>query len=51
MIDYKLYKTIEILELTVDSLSKEVHTLRQQQQGMLEQIRRLKEMNNDGSGK
>lgn len=42
MIDYKLYKTIEILELTVDNLSKEVHNLRQQQQDMLEQIRRLK---------
>ncbi len=51
MIDYKLYKTIEILELTVDNLSKEVHTLRQQQVNMLEQIKRLKEMNNDGSGK
>lgn len=51
MIDYKLYKTIEILELTVDNLSKEVHTLRQQQQDMLAQIKRLKEMNNDGSGK
>lgn len=42
MIDYKLYKTIEILELTVDNLSKQVHTLRQQQQDMIEQIRRLK---------
>ena len=51
MIDYKLYKTIEILELTVDNLSREVHTLRQQQADMLEQIKRLKEMNNDGSGK
>lgn len=51
MIDYKLYKTIEILELTVDNLSKEVHNLRQQQDNMLEQIKRLKELNNDGSGK
>lgn len=51
MIDYKLYKTIEILELTVDNLSREVHTIKQQQQDMIEQIRRLKEMNNDGSGK
>jgi len=42
MIDYKLYKTIEILELTVDNLSKEVHNLRQQQADMLEQIKRLK---------
>lgn len=51
MIDYKLYKTIEILEETVDSLSKQVHNLHQQQDNMLEQIRRLKELNNDGSGK
>lgn len=51
MVDYKLYKTIEILEETVDSLSKQVHTLRQQQDNMLEQIRRLKELNNDDSGK
>lgn len=51
MIDYKLYKTIEILELRVDNLNKEVHTLKQQQQDMLEQIKRLKEMNSDCSGK
>lgn len=51
MIDYKLYKTIEILELTVDKLSKQVHNLRQQQLDMIEQIKRLKEINNDGSGK
>lgn len=51
MIDYKLYKTIEILELTVDNLSKEVHNLRQQQLDMIEQIKKLKEINSDGSGK
>lgn len=51
MIDYKLYKTIEILENSVDNLSREVHNLRQQQADMIEQIKRLKEMNNDGSGK
>lgn len=51
MIDYKLYKTIENLENSVDNLSREVHNLRQQQADMLEQIKRLKEMNNDGSGK
>lgn len=51
MIDYKLYKTIEILELTVDSLSKQVHTLRQQQQDMIEQIKSLKERLSDGSRK
>jgi uncharacterized protein YoxC len=43
MIDYKLYKTIEILELTVDNLSREVHNIKQQQADMLEQIKRLKE--------
>lgn len=42
MIDYKLYKTIEILELTVDNLSKQVHNLRQQQENMLDQIQKLK---------
>lgn len=51
MIDYKLYKTIEILELTVDNLSKQVHNLRQQQSDMLEQIKRLKEGFSDGSSK
>lgn len=51
MIDYKLYKTIEILEDSVDKLSREVHNLKQNQQDMIEQIRRLKELNNDGSGK
>lgn len=51
MIDYKLYKTIEILENSVDNLRRKVHNLRQQQADMIEQIKRLKEMNNDGSGK
>jgi len=49
--NYKLLRSVEILEETVDSLSKQVHNLRQQQDNMLEQIRRLKELNNDGSGK
>lgn len=47
MIDYKLYKTIEILEDSVDKLSREVHTLRQQQNDMLEQIKKLKETKDD----
>lgn len=51
MIDYKLYKTIEILEDSVDKLSREVHNLRQQQADMLEQIKRLKEGFSDGSAK
>lgn len=51
MEDYKLKNTVNRLEKEVDSLAKMVHTLRQQQVDMLEQIKRLKEMNNDGSGK
>ena len=51
MEDYKLKNTVNRLENSVDSLTKELYTLKQQQKDMLEQIRRLKEMNNDGSGK
>lgn len=51
MEDYKLKNTVNRLENSVDSLTKELYTLKQQQKDMLEQIRRLKEMNNDDSGK
>lgn len=51
MEDYRQRMTIERLQKDVDDLHKEVHTMRQRQQDMLEQIKRLKEMNNDGSGK
>jgi len=51
MEDYKLKNTVNRLENSVDSLTKEIYNLKQQQKDMLEQIRRLKEMNNDGSGK
>lgn len=51
MEDYKLKNTVNRLENSVDSLTKEIYTLKQQQDNMLEQIRRLKELNNDGSGK
>lgn len=51
MEDYKLKNTVNRLENSVDSLTKELYTLKQQQKDMLDQIRRLKEMNNDGSGK
>lgn len=47
MEDYKLKSTVNRLEKEVDSLVREVHTLRQQQSDMLEQIRRLKEKNQD----
>lgn len=42
MENYKLLRTVENLESAVDSLSKEVYNLRQQQKDMLEQIKRLK---------
>ena len=51
MENYKLLKTVDRLQIEVDGLTKEIYTLKQQQDNMLEQIRRLKEMNNDGSGK
>lgn len=42
MENYKLLKTVENLETVVDKLSREVHTLKQQQKDMIEQIKRLK---------
>jgi len=51
MEDFRQRRAIAELEKQVDGLHKEVHNLRQQQDNMLEQIRRLKELNNDGSGK
>lgn len=42
MEDYKLKNTVNRLENSVDSLTKEIYTLKQQQKDMLEQIRRLK---------
>lgn len=49
--DFRLYERVKTLENELDKTSKLVHTLRQQQDNMLEQIRRLKELNNDGRGK
>ncbi len=43
MEDFRLKNSVNRLQIEVDSLVKEVHTLRQIQQEMLEQIRRLKE--------
>lgn len=51
MEDYKLKNTVNRLENSVDSLTREIYNLKQQQKDMLEQIRRLKELDNDGSGK
>lgn len=51
MENYKLLKTVDRLQIEIDGLTKELYAIKQQQQDMLEQIKRLKEMNNDGSGK
>lgn len=51
MEDYKLKNTVNRLENSVDSLTREIYTLKQQQLDMIEQIKRLKEINSDGSGK
>lgn len=51
MENYKLLKTVDRLQTEVDSLTKELYAIKQQQQDMLDQIKRLKEVNNDGSGK
>lgn len=49
--DFRLYERVKTLEDELDSMRDLVHTLRQQQLDMIEQIKRLKEINNDGSGK
>ena len=43
MENYKLLKTVDRLQIEVDGLTKELYTLKQQQAGGLEQIKRLKE--------
>lgn len=42
MENFRLINTVNRLSDEVDSLTKELYTLKQQQQDMLEQIRRLK---------
>lgn len=51
MENYKLLKTVDRLQIEVDGLTKELYAIKQEQSNMLDQIKRLKEMNNDGSGK
>lgn len=51
MEDYKLKNTVNRLENSVDSLTKDIYNLKQQQKDMLAQIKSLKERLNDGSGK
>lgn len=42
MQDFRLYERVKALENELDKTSKLVHTLRQEQADMLEQIKRLK---------
>lgn len=51
MENFKLIKTVDRLQIEVDGLTKELYAIKQEQQDMIEQIRKLKELNNDGSGK
>lgn len=44
MQDFRLYERVKTLENELDKTSKLVHTLRQEQQDMLEQIKKLKEI-------
>jgi len=49
--NFRLITTVNRLSNEVDSLTKELYTLRQQQSDMLDQIKNLKERLSDGSGK
>ncbi len=49
--DFVLYERVKSLEIELDEMRGLVHNLKHGQQDMIKQIRRLKEMNNDGSGK
>lgn len=51
MHDFLLYDRISKLELELDSMRLLVHTVRQEQSDMLQQIKKLKEKMSDGSGK
>lgn len=42
MENYKLLKTVDRLQIEVDGLTRELYTLRQQQENMLDQIQKLK---------
>jgi Mg2+ and Co2+ transporter CorA len=42
MEDFRLKNLVNQLQLEVDNLYKEIHTMKQQQQDMLDQIKRLK---------
>lgn len=43
MIDFKLYDRVKDLEMELDSMRLIVHTVRQEQKDMIDQIKSLKE--------
>lgn len=51
MENFRLITTVNRLSDEVDSLTKQLYTLKQQQQDMIEQIKNLKGRLSDGSGK
>lgn len=51
MENFRLINTVNRLSDEVDSLTRELYTLKQQQSDMIEQIKKLKEKMSDGSGK
>lgn len=40
--NFKLLRTVDRLQIEVDGLTKELYTIRQQQENMLDQIQKLK---------
>lgn len=49
--DFVLYERVKSLENELDQMRGLVHNLKQGQQDMVQQIRKLKEKMSDGSGK
>lgn len=47
MQDFRLYERVSQLEIELDRTCKLVHTLRQEQQSTLDQIKKLKEKQTD----
>ncbi len=44
MLDFRLYERVSVLEKELDDMRILVHTLKQDQQNMLDQIKKLKEL-------
>lgn len=51
MHDYRLYERVKLLESRLDNLHKDVYSILQQQEDLIEQVKELRERMSDGSGK